>query len=158
MPSRSQDAGRDARGTTLTPVRRLALLALLLPAIAASGCGSDKGSSGPLDEGLRYLPAKAPFAVAIDTDVNGGQYRSAGRIADRFPFAGTAVDQLKKMFESGGDVDFDRDVKPLLGNPFVVGAVDPRHFEGDAYVGAIKVKDGGKLDNLVGKAGADQKG
>src|SRR3954454_16014318 len=110
MPSRSQDAGRDARGTTLTPVRRLALLALLLPAIAASGCGSDKGSSSPLDEGLRYLPAKAPFAVAIDTDLSGGQYRAAGKIADRFPFAKTAEDELKKMFESG-DVDFDRDVK-----------------------------------------------
>ncbi len=139
-------------------MRRLALLALLLPVIAASGCGSDKGASGPLDEGLRYLPANAPFAVAIDTDVNGGQYRAAGKIADRFPLAGTAEEELKKLFERGGDVDFDRDVKPLLGNPFVVGAPDSRSFDGDAYVGAIKVKDGGKLDDLVKKAGADQKG
>src|SRR4051812_36687308 len=139
-------------------MRRLALLALLLPLIAAVGCGSDKGTSGPLDSGLRYLPANAPFAVAIDTNLNGGQYRAAGKIADRFPLAGTAEDQLKKLFERGGNVDFDRDVKPLLGNPFVVGAVDPRHFEGDAYVGAIEAKDGDKLNDLVKKSGADEKG
>src|SRR4051812_20743147 len=102
-------------------MRRFALLALLLPVLAAAGCGSDKGASGPLDKSLRYVPADAPFAVAIDTDLNGGQYRAAGEIADRFPFAGTAEEELKKMFERGGNVDFDRDVRPLLGNPFVVG-------------------------------------
>ncbi|HEY1358404.1 MAG TPA: DUF3352 domain-containing protein [Thermoleophilaceae bacterium] len=139
-------------------MRRLALLALLVPLIAACGCGSDKGSSSPLDGSLRYLPANAPFAVAIDTDLNDGQYKSAGKIADRFPFAGAAENELEKLFERGGDVDFDQDVKPLLGNPFVVGAVDPAHFNGDAYVGAIEVKDKSKLEDLVKKGGAQQKG
>jgi hypothetical protein len=139
-------------------MRRFALLALLPAVIAVSGCGSDKAASGPLDDALHYLPPKAPFAVAIDTKVTGGQYRAAGKIADRFPFAGTAEEQLKKQFERGGDVDFDRDVKPLLGNPFVVGAVDPARLEGDAYVGAIEVADGDKLKDLVEKAGADEKG
>src|SRR5215208_32907 len=139
-------------------MRRLALLALLVPLLAVCGCGDDNGSSGPLDEGLSYLPADAPFAVAIETDLKSDQYRKAGKIADRFPFAGQAEQELKQMFERGGDVDFDRDVKPLLGNPFVVGAVDPRHFEGESFVGAIQVKDGDKLKDLVDKAGASEKG
>src|SRR5215211_7837832 len=100
-------------------MRRLAVLALVLPALAGAGCGGGKDSSGPLDEGLRYLPADAPFAVAIDTDVNGDQYRAANEIAEKFPFAGQAREELKKLFERGDEVDFDRDVKPLLGNPFV---------------------------------------
>src|SRR4051794_3501242 len=129
--------------TRLTRVRRLALLALLLPAIAASGCGGDKGPSGPLDEGLHYLPANAPFAVAIDTEVNGGQYRTAGRIAERFPFASAAENALKKLFERG-DVDFDRDGKPVLGNPFVVGGGGPRGADGGALVRAVQGKGGGK--------------
>jgi len=139
-------------------MRRSALLALLFSVIAASGCGGDKSTSGPLDEALRYLPANAPFAVAVDTNLKGGQYRAAGRIADRFPFAGTAEDQLKNELERGGNVDFDRDIKPLLGNPFVVGGVDPSRLQGNAYVGAIQAKDGDKLQDLIEKAGADQKG
>jgi Protein of unknown function (DUF3352) len=141
-------------------MRRFAVLALVLPILAAAGCGSDKSSSGPLDEGLRYLPADSPFALAIDTDLNSGQYRAAGKIADKFAFGGAAEDELKKLFERGGDVDFDRDVKPLLGNPFVVGAVDAKSFSGesDAFVGAIQTKDGDKLKDLVDKSGADEKG
>jgi hypothetical protein len=141
-------------------MRRLAVLALVLPLFAAAGCGSDKGSSSSLDEGLRYLPADSPFAVAIDTDLNGGQYRAAGKIADKFAFSGAAEEELKKLFERGGDVDFDRDVKPLLGNPFVVGAVDAKSFSGEsnAFVGAIQVEDGDKLKDLVDKSGADEKG
>ena len=62
------------------------------------------------------------------------------------------------MFERDGQVDFERDVKPLLGNPFVVGAADAKNFDGDGYVGAIQVEDEGKLGDLVDKAGGDEKG
>src|SRR5947208_8661596 len=103
-------------------MRRLAVLALVAPVLAAAGCGGSKGASGPLDEGLRYLPANAPFAVAIDTDLGDGQYKSARQIAHKFALSGQFEQGLKRLFEAGGRVSFDRDVKPLLGNPFVVGA------------------------------------
>src|SRR4051812_13624953 len=113
------------RGFSRLPplMRRLAVLALVLPALAAAGCGGGKDSSGPLDAGLRYLPADAPFAVSIDTDAEGGQYKAVGKIAGKFPFGGAELRQrLERLFQRG-DVNFEQDVKPVLGNPFVVGAV-----------------------------------
>ena len=143
-------------------MRRLAVLALVLPALAGAGCGGGKDSSGPLDEGLRYLPADAPFAVSIDTDVDGGQYKAAGTIAGKFPFGRAELRRRLEGLFQRGDVDFEEDVKPLLGNPFVVGAVSARSFsrrgESNDFVGAIKTKDGDKLDELVKKDKADQKG
>ena len=143
-------------------MRRIAVLALLAPVLAAAGCGGSKGASGPLDEGLRYLPADAPFAVAIDTKVSDGQYKAADDVARKFGSSGLVEQELKQLFKGGGRVDFDRDVKPLLGNPFVVGAPDPATFgrsgEPNSFVGAIETKDGGKLNDLVKKDGAKQKG
>ena len=142
-------------------MRRFAVLALVLP-VLAGGCGGDKDAGSALDEGLRYLPADAPFAVAIDTDVEGDQYKAAGRIARKFPFGNQVDKQLEQLFQRGGDVDFERDVKPLLGNPFVVGAVDARAFgssgEDSSFVAAIRAKDGDKLKELVKKNRADEKG
>jgi Protein of unknown function (DUF3352) len=137
-------------------MRRLAVLALVVPLLAA-GCGGSDDASGPLDEGLRHLPRDTPFAVAIETDLEGRQYRAAQALANRFPFADQAEDALKDMFERGG-VDFDRDVKPLLGNPFVVGAGDAKRFDSESYVGVLEVEDGDKLNDLVERTKADEKG
>jgi hypothetical protein len=139
---------------------------LLIPLLAAclavvpAGCGG--GSKPPLDEGLGYVPKGSPFVVAIDTDVGGGQYQAVGRLAKRFPFGPQAGDQLKRLFERGGDVDFDRDIRPLLGNPFVVGSASPRSFiggsPGEHFIGAIKSKDGGKLKDLAERTHATKEG
>ena len=143
-------------------MRRYAVLALVLPALAAAGCGSSKKAAGPLDEGLRYLPANAPFAAAIDTNVGDDQYRAVGKIAGRFPGAGQLGQRLKGQFERSGKLNFDRDVKPLLGNPFVVGAVNPSTFgrggASNEFVGAIDAKNSDKLKAIVGKSGAQQQG
>ena len=139
---------------------------LLIPLLAAcltalpAGCGG--GSKQPLDEGLAYMPKDSPFVVAIDTDVGGGQYRALGHLARRFPFGTQVGGQLKGLFERGGDVDFDRDIKPLLGNPFVVGSASARSFVGGSagqhFIGAIKSKDGGKLKDLVKRTHAVKEG
>jgi hypothetical protein len=133
-------------------MRRLAALAALALALAAAGCGSDSGpgSEGPLDEALGYLPEDAPFAVAISTDTGGDQLESLDSIVDKFPFSGQLKEGLRKELTSQ-DVDFDKDVKPLLGNDFVVGTDDPKNLtaDGDAFVGAIEVKDEDKLRELV---------
>lgn len=134
-------------------MRRLLPLLALLAVVA--GCGGSSGSTAksPLDEGLGFLPKDAPFAVAISTDTESDQYKSAGTILKKFPFGEQALASLKQRFERGG-VSFDNDVKPVLGNPFVVGAATPAALQGDSrnqYVAALKAKDSGKLDNLVKK-------
>jgi uncharacterized protein DUF3352 len=59
-------------------------------------------------------------------------------------------------------VDFDRDVRPVLGNDFVIGATDARSFTDDSdddnFVGAIEAKDGDKLEALVKKGSAREDG
>src|SRR5918992_5476906 len=106
-----------AAGASPTLRRRMRILASALTAlcciVAVAGCGAEE-AGGPLDEALRYLPADAPFAVAIDTDLEDDQYRSLDRIVKRFPFGEQAIGQLEESIEDDEGVDFERDVKPLL--------------------------------------------
>jgi hypothetical protein len=141
-------------------MRRLALLAVAaLATLALFGCGG--GSSGsPLDEGLGFLPKDAPFVAAVDTDLQGSQFKNVDRILKRFPFGGQVKASIKKSIEEDG-LDFEKDVKPLLGNPLVVGAADPRAVtdrQNDNFIAALKVKDKGKLGDLVDKEKADEDG
>src|SRR3954447_4343294 len=133
--------------------RLLPFLALLALAIAGCGGGGSSASS-PLDEGLGFLPKDAPFAVAISTDTGSGQYQNANTIVKKFPFGEQAVATLKRRFEQSG-VSYDNDVKPVLGNPFVVGATTPQSLQGgnsrNEYVAALEGKDSGKLESLVKK-------
>ena len=60
-------------------------LVAVLPSPAAAATPTP--APGPLDNALGYLPEDAPLVVTIDTDVEGGQFKSIDKIADRFPFA-----------------------------------------------------------------------
>ncbi len=141
-------------------------LTLSILAIAIAGCGGgDGGSSGSaLESGLSFLPKDAPFVVAIDTDVEGGQYENLSTLVNKLPLGGQIEKQLKQQIESsGGDVSYDEDIKPLLGNPFVIGVVDARFFTADGdtddFVGAIQAKDGDELvDVLKRSSGAKESG
>ena len=143
-------------------MRRLAsLLAVLVVALLA-GCGGDSASS-PLDEGLSYLPKNAPFVVSIDTNTKDSQYQSLSRIADKFPFGGQLKQSLESRLRETGKVSFNSDIKPILGNPFVVGGTDARSITDDSdatnnFIGALQAKDKDKLESLVKKQGAKQTG
>ncbi len=125
-------------------------------AAALAGCGGgDEGSGSSLDNALGYLPEDAPLVVSFDTDPEGSQVKAIQAIVERFPFA----DQLTQSLEgslSEEDVDFEKDVKPLLGNEFVVGAPDVSALVGggdesgdDQFVAAIEANDAGKLEDLI---------
>ena len=137
-------------------MRRLASGLVILLCGVAAGCGGTQEAAGPLDEALGYLPAEAPLAVTIETDVEGEQFRSLDRLLQRFPMGDRAEDTLRDLFEADSQLDFERDVRPLLGNPFVVGSPDARSLnrEGgeDPFVGAIQAADKAKLDSAVAKS------
>ena len=142
--------------------RLLPLLATSL-AIALAGCGGDDETQGPLDAALKYLPAESPFALAVDTDLEGDQYKAIDAITKRFPVEDASVEELlRKQLASGDDVDFDEDVKPLLGNPAVIGASDVTSFlqseQTDDFVAALQVKDAEALDRLIEKSDATVEG
>jgi hypothetical protein len=122
-------------------------------ALAVAGCGGgSSGSSGkdPLDNALGYLPKTAPLVVAIDTNLNGSQWKSLGSIANKFSFGGQITQQLKQSINKQG-LDFDKQIKPLLGNQVVIGAADAQSIigNGNSYVVALQVKDKGKLASLL---------
>jgi hypothetical protein len=147
----------------MRPLRLLAALVVCAAALAAAGCGSDSGSSSGLGGVLSYVPKDTPFAVSIETNLDGEQYKSLDAILNRFPGADTIKSLLKAQLTMGQEgVDFDKDIKPLLGNPAVISASDIGSFLSDSassgFVAALQVKDKDALDSLVEKTGAKKQG
>jgi hypothetical protein len=135
-------------------MRRCLSVFLLFGLLAAAGCGGGDDSGSPLGSALSVLPKDAPFAVAIDTNADGDQYQAVGKLLDKFPFSDQIKSSLLRQFEqSAGGVNFEDDVKPVLGNPLVVGGVDPQALSGNsnAFIVALKAKDKGKLEDLIDK-------
>lgn len=134
---------------------RLGLVALLLAsALLAAGCGGqDKAgpgaATGPRTEALSYYPADTPFVLLAATDPDGSQIKQALALVRRFAPGGIFLDQLKGRL--AGQVDFDREIKPLLGNPIALGAPGAAGFGGGNrdFLVAWMAKDAGKLRPLV---------
>jgi hypothetical protein len=132
-------------------LRRTLPLLLLIVALVAAGCGSKSSGSG-LGSALSFVPKNAPVVVAIDTDPNGDQWKQVNALIGKFPFGGTAKAQFKSAFNARAGIDWDRDVKPLLGNDFVV-AVTAASASGapTPFVVAWKVKDEDAARKLLEK-------
>jgi hypothetical protein len=131
--------------------RKLPVAAAICAAVAIGGCGSDDGAAGPLDNALGYLPDDAALVVAIDTDLEGQQFQSVKKIVEKFPFGEQIGKSLQQSLERES-LDYERDLKPLLGNEFVVGVNNAKALTGggdSGFVGAIQAEDQGKLDDLV---------
>jgi hypothetical protein len=145
-------------------MRLLAFTASILAcAVLAAGCNGDESSGGALESSLAYVPPNTPFAVAIDTDVEGDQYQSLDEVIGRFPSGDSLGRMLQDQIEQGaGGVSYEDDVRPLLGNPFVVSATDPASFidesEDEDFVAAIQVADTDALDELIAKTEAREDG
>jgi Protein of unknown function (DUF3352) len=142
-------------------MRRLFPLPVLCAAVLAACGGDDGDASGPLDAALGYLPEDAPFVVTIDTDVEGDQFKAVESIAEKFPFGGQLRNQLLRQLELGGG-NFEEDIEPILGNPFVVGGTDVRSLidesEDDDFVAAIQAENEGALQDAIEKEGAERTG
>jgi hypothetical protein len=137
-------------------MRRLALTAVAV-ALAVAGCGGGGGGS-PLEQALGFMPRDAPFVAAVDTDLGGSQYDNLDRLLGRFPFGDQVKEGIKRSIEQGG-ADFEKDLRPLLGNPAVVGVPSTRSLgDGQQVVLALKVKDEGKLEDLIEKEGSKKQG
>jgi len=143
-------------------MRRLIATSLALSALLVAGCGGADDSGSALDSSLAYLPKDAPFAVVIDTDLDGDQYKAVQALLKKFPFGGQVQNSLREQLEQGTNVDFNDDIRPVLGNPLVVGGTDAASITGDsgdtAIVGVIRAKDKDALDDLIGKTKPEKTG
>ena len=146
-------------------LRHLAALFACLGAIAVatSGCGGGSSSSSDLGTVLSYVPADTPFALELETDPDSGQYKALDGLINRFPGADTIKALIKSQLTMGiQGADFDKDIKPLLGNPAVISATDVGSFLSDreqaGFVAALQVSDKGALDSLIEKTKPQKRG
>jgi hypothetical protein len=119
---------------------RHVLLVVLLSLAGCGGVGSDPlgVASDPLERSLNFFPENAPLLAVVDTDADGDQQRAFRRITHRFPLSSQLVPQLQ-----------DPELKPVLGNPAVIGAQDPRALsDRRQLVIAIEPRDPRRLAEL----------
>jgi Protein of unknown function (DUF3352) len=142
-------------------MRRFVSVIFALAMLAMAGCGGGDDSGSALDSALAVLPKDAPFVAVVDTNLDGDQYKAVGKLIDKFPFS----EQIKKglrqsVEESSGGLDFDDDIKPVLGNPLVFGAVNAEAITTDSneLVAAVKANDKDKLDALIEKQKPEKTG
>ena len=131
-------------------------------ALVVAGCGGS-GTSGGAGGGaaLGYLPADAATVILVSTDVDGDQWEALDRhvFSDLEEEVGSKSldDAARPFFRRAFDLDWEKDVKPLLGNELAIGVQgDPlpltRGGETDAIVAALETS-GGDLDAVLEKAG-----
>jgi hypothetical protein len=149
-------------------VRRALLIAALV--LAATGCGgTSSGGAGGAGDALGYLAAGSTTVILVSTDVDGEQWELFDRRVYRPAVAedgGNDVDETLDEFlaQSARDVglDWEDDVKPLLGNDIAVG------IEGDAMgllggdgvfsVTAALETSGGDVEEVLDKAKFERAG
>ncbi len=135
-------------------MRRLLAIQLAVIGLLIAGCGGGDDSGSALDSALAYLPKDTSFAAAVDTDADGDQYKAVSALIDKFPFGDQVKSALRGQLEQlGGGINFNDDVKPILGNPAVIGAGDAEAITGDSnnFVLAMQAKDQGALEDLIDK-------
>jgi hypothetical protein len=130
-------------------VKPSAVLVFAVLALIASGCGS-KSSGSALDTALDYVPKGAPVVIAIDTNPDGAQWQQVDHLISKFPFGGQVKGQLKNALNARSGVNYDNDIKPLLGNDLVVAITGPSSpGTKTPYVLAWKVKDEAAAKRLL---------
>ncbi|MFL5782819.1 MAG: DUF3352 domain-containing protein [Thermoleophilaceae bacterium] len=134
---------------------RRALLPLLLTltalALVATGCGGKSSSSSSLDDSLGYIPKNSLAVVAIKTNPDDAQFKNVNKLIDKFPFASQIKERFKQGIQTGGaKINYDSDIKPLLGNDLVVGVPPSSIGQGSntQFVLAWKTA-GGDIGKLV---------
>jgi Protein of unknown function (DUF3352) len=130
-------------------VRGLVALFLCGLFLAAPGCGGDDdGATTTTLAGADVVPADAPLFLTIDTDLESEQWQTAQDLLDKFPGKERLLDELRESLEED-DVDFERDVRPVLGPELGVAWLDIE--DDDTFVGFMQAKDEAKLNALLEK-------
>jgi hypothetical protein len=132
------------------PVRPRGLLAALLCGLAlvAPACGADGDAPEKTLAGAEMVPADVPLFVSIDTNLTSEQWQAAQALLDKFPGKERLLNEFKKELAED-DVDFERDIRPVLGPELGVAWLDID--DNDTFVGLMQPKDRAKLNALLEK-------
>lgn len=120
------------------PVAALAAAAVL----AAAGCGGDSSGAGA-SGAAGFVPATSPMYFEITTELDGPQWTQLEELGRLFP----AFPELQRMIDEelrSNTVDFEKDVKPLLGERAGVAALRVPGAEGlQGLQGSLTTPGGG---------------
>jgi hypothetical protein len=137
---------------TLRRRRSVALLtaAVAGSAIAVAGCGggSDNGSSA--GEVASYVPSTSPLYLEVTTDFDGAQWTQVEELAMRFP----GFPEFQRMLQDelrSGKVDFETEVRPLLGERAAVAGLQPPDAAG--LQGSLTAPDAGDAADVADDLG-----
>ncbi len=97
--------------------------ALAGSAIAVAGCGGDSGSGASAGEAASYVPAASPLYLEVTTDLDGAQWTQVEALAKQFP-GYPDVERMIRQELSAEDVDFENEIRPLLGERAAVAALE----------------------------------
>lgn len=137
--------------------RRLALVAsaavLAAGALVVAGCGGDgdDAASVAADTTASYIPAGTPLYFEVTTDADGPQWNQVRELAQRFPAYPALEAELRESL-SGQDVDFERDVLPLLGARAAVGVTSLEAVSEVAAVATTTNPDAAAAGQAAGDA------
>jgi hypothetical protein len=146
-------------------VRRALVIAALV--LTASGCGgSSTGGAGEAGDALGYLAADSATVILVSTDIESEQwqdfYRRFGREFVGDEGGERTLDESANEIFRGSGVDWEDDVKPLLGNDVAIGIEgDPVGLlggDGDSsFVAALETR-GGDIEEVLEKGGREPTG
>lgn len=129
-------------------VRLLVVLLVLVTPLALVSEAWAQTPGGSHDEALRYLPSDSPVVVTLDTDLAGEELRGLDAKLLRLGAGGGAIEgELRTAAREELGLDFDRDVRPLLGNRLAIGLTGP--IETGGVLVAIEVSDATLLAALA---------
>ena len=114
--------------------------ALAGSAIAVAGCGGDSESGSSAGDVASYVPSSSPLYLEVTTDFDGAQWQQVQALAEQFPGYPDLERTLQRELRAG-DVDFDADVKPLLGER--------------AAIAGLRLPDVPELDGALGTTAPD---
>jgi hypothetical protein len=104
-------------------MRRLLFAVLTLAAtFAIAGCGSSgsSGAANPTVEALSYFPTSSPLVLTLATAPEAGSIKGAHVLLHKLPAVALAETALFARLSQLG-FDYNKDIRPLFGNPVVLG-------------------------------------
>ena len=146
----------------LSVARTWTAVLVALAALALTACGGDSGGSG--SDTASIVPRSAFVYGEAVVDPEGSQEEAVHSIIGKFPGEGPPEQRIEKLVADAlresdeGEVDYEKDVKPWLGDKvsFFASAPDAGTKAGDLPAAAIvATDDGDKALDALRKAGGD---
>jgi Protein of unknown function (DUF3352) len=137
-------------------MRRLLFAVLAVAAaVAIAGCGSSGSSaaSSPTVEALSYFPTSSPLVLTLATAPDAPSIKGAHELLHKLPSVTLAETALFARLSQLG-FDYNKDIRPLFGNPVVLGFLGTTvNGAQTPFVIAWVTNSASALDALIKKLG-----